>query len=210
MHISEGILSPGILAGGAILGCIGTAIGLKKLDYDRIIQTAIFSSLFFLASLIHVPIGPANAHLSLNGLLGILVGWAAFPAILVALLLQAMIFQYGGLTTLGVNVCTMGYSAVLCWYAFRLVMRCWPGPRALGVAAFAAGALGVTLAAVFTASVLAFTDEGFWLAARILLLAHLPVMLAEGLICMFTVEIMARVDPGVFAIFEKKILPEKK
>jgi cobalt/nickel transport system permease protein len=38
------------------------------------------------ASLIHVPIGPSNAHLILNGLVGLLLGWGAFPAILVALI----------------------------------------------------------------------------------------------------------------------------
>lgn len=204
MHISEGILSPGVLACGAGLACAGTAIGLKKLDYERIIQAGIFSAVFFLASLIHVPIGLTNAHLLLNGLLGVLLGWAAFPAILVALILQAMLFQYGGLTTLGVNVCTMGFSAVLCWYCFRLIMRCMRGPAALRIASFVAGSLGVALAAFFTSAVLAFTDEGFWLAAKLLLLAHLPVMLAEGFITMFTVEIMAKVDPGIFAIFGNK------
>ena len=30
-----------------------------------------------------------------------ILGWAAFPAFLVALFLQAVLFQFGGLTTLG-------------------------------------------------------------------------------------------------------------
>ena len=33
---------------------------------------------FFVASLIHVPIGFSSAHLILNGLLGVVLGWAAF------------------------------------------------------------------------------------------------------------------------------------
>ena len=36
MHISEGILSGPVLISGAALAAAGTAVGLKKLDYDRI------------------------------------------------------------------------------------------------------------------------------------------------------------------------------
>ena len=35
-------------------------------------------------------------HLVLNGLMGLLLGWLAVPAILVALFLQALLFQFGG------------------------------------------------------------------------------------------------------------------
>jgi len=97
MHISEGVLSGPVLVSGAALAAVGTAIGLKKLDYDHIAQAGILSAAFFVASLIHVPIGPSNAHLILNGLVGLLLGWAAFPVILVALVLQAMLFQFGGI-----------------------------------------------------------------------------------------------------------------
>src|SRR5512147_1129646 len=79
MHISEGVLSPAVLAGGAGLAAAGCAIGLKKLDYEAIPRVAILSAAFFVASLIHVPIGPVGAHLVLNGLMGLLLGWVAVP-----------------------------------------------------------------------------------------------------------------------------------
>lgn len=43
----------------------------------------------------------------MNGIIGLLPGWGAFPVILVALLLQGVFFQYGGITTLGVNTVVM-------------------------------------------------------------------------------------------------------
>ncbi|MDD5642485.1 MAG: energy-coupling factor ABC transporter permease, partial [Syntrophales bacterium] len=98
MHISEGVLSPAVLAGGAGLAVVGTAIGLKKMDYEAIPRVAILSAAFFVASLIHVPVGPVGLHLVLNGLMGLLLGWVAVPAILIALFLQALLFQFGGLT----------------------------------------------------------------------------------------------------------------
>lgn len=102
MHVSEGILSGPVLVSGAALAAVGTGIGLKRLDYDDIAKAGMLSAGFFVASLIHIPIGPANAHLILSGLVGLLLGWGAFPAILVGVSLQAVLFQFGGITTLGV------------------------------------------------------------------------------------------------------------
>lgn len=195
MHIAEGVLSPAALGAGAVLAAAGTAIGLRRLDYDRLMTVGILSAAFFVGSLIHVPVGFSSVHLILNGLVGVLLGWAAFPAILVALLLQALLFQFGGLTVLGVNTFTMGFSSVLAWYCYRGIVHIWPGPAGIRAAAFCGGALGVALATVLTALALAFTSEGFWAAAQLLLLAHLPIMLAEGLITMFTVSFIARVRP---------------
>ena len=184
MHIAEGVLSPAVLGGGAVLALAGTAQGLRRLEYDRLVTVGILSAAFFVASLIHVPVGLASAHLVLNGLVGVLLGWAAFPSILVALLLQALLFQFGGITVLGVNT----------------VCRLCPGMGGVRAGAFMGGALGVALAAVLTALALAFTDEGFWLAAQLLLLAHLPVMLAEGLVTMFTVSFIMRVRPELLGM----------
>ena len=97
MHISEGVLSGPVLLSGAALAAAGTAVGLRKLDYDRIAQAGVLSAAFFVASLIHVPIGPSSVHLLLNGIVGLLLGWGAFPAILVALVLQALFFQFAQL-----------------------------------------------------------------------------------------------------------------
>ena len=118
MHISEGVLSAPILGTGMALALAGTAVGLKKLKEDKIPRTAILSAAFFVASLIHVPIGPSSVHLILNGILGLMLGWVAFPSILIALLLQGMLFQFGGITTLGVNTVIMATPAVICHYLF--------------------------------------------------------------------------------------------
>ena len=123
MHIAEGVLSPAVLATGYALTAAGTALGLKKLDYDRLMTVAILAAAFFVGSLIHVPIGLTSAHLILNGLLGVLLGWAAFPAILVALGLQALLFQFGGLIVLGVNTFTMAFSGVMAGYVYCEIGR---------------------------------------------------------------------------------------
>lgn len=193
MHISEGVLSPAILGLGAALTACGTAVGLRRLDYDQLMTVAILAAAFFVGSLIHIPIGPSSAHLILNGLLGAILGWAAFPAILVALMLQSVLFQYGGFTVLGVNAFNMAFPATLCFVLLRpLLSR--PG-RVRTAAAFCCGALSVAGAGLLTAASLAWTDQGFVGAARLLFLAHVPVMVVEGIVTALAVSFLSRVRP---------------
>lgn len=196
MHISEGVLSVPVLAVGAVLTAAGTAFGLRRVDYNRLVTVAILSAAFFVGSLIHVPIGPSSAHLILNGLLGAVLGWASFPAILVGLTLQAVLFQYGGITVLGVNTFDMAAPAILCFLLFRPMILGSGRTRALG--AFLCGSVAVLLASLFTATALALTDEGFLRAAQVLVLAHIPVMLLEGGFTMMVVAFLAKARPEFF------------
>lgn len=194
MHISEGILSAPVLLGGASLTAIGTMIGLKKLDLDRIMEVSMLTATFFVASLIHVPIGPASIHLVLSGLLGIMLGWVCFPAIVVGLLMQAVFFQYGGLMVLGVNGFIMAFPAVLCFYLARPLLG---RAKTLPLAGFIAGSGAIFLSAICMALALAFTDVGFLTTAKITILANIPIMVIEGFITMFIVVFIGRVHPDL-------------
>ena len=200
MHISEGVLSPAVLGGGAALAVVGTAIGLKKLDYEAIPRVAILSAAFFVATLIHVPVGPVGLHLVLNGLMGLLLGWQAFPAILIALFLQALLFQFGGLTVLGVNTVTMAAPGVICFYAYR---ACCAGGMPASVAALACGATAILLSGLLVAAALVFTGQGFLEVAAMVLVAHIPVMIIEGIITLFVFLFLEKVRPemleGIYA-----------
>ncbi|MGB3210798.1 MAG: cobalt transporter CbiM [Desulforhopalus sp.] len=193
MHISEGVLSPPVLLVGVAVTVIGTAVGLKKIDYDRIMTVSLLTATFFVASLIHVPLGPGNIHLVLGGLMGIVLGWSCFPAILVALILQTLFFNYGGLVVLGVNTTIMAFPALICYYLFRPWLRNNGLKRKIG--AFAAGFLAILLSSLIMAVALSSTDKGFIQAAQLVIAAHVPLMIIEGLITMFTVSFLAKVLP---------------
>ena len=194
MHISEGVLSAPVLATGVVLSLAGTAIGLKEVDPERLPEVGILSSVFFVASLIHVPIGPSAAHLVLNGICGLILGWMAFPAILVGLALQAILFQFGGLTTLGVNTFNMAFPAVLVGF---ICGRGIQSPNAVirGVAEFVAGAGAICGSGILVALSLIVTGEAFGAAARLILLVHVPIMVAEGIITIFVIEFVRRLRP---------------
>jgi len=195
MHISEGVLSPAVLGCGYALTAVGTYLGLHKTDYSRLTTTAVLASFFFVGSLVHVPLGPGSVHLVLNGLLGLFLGWAVFPALLIALLLQAVLFRYGGLAVLGVNTFDMAFPALLCHYCFRSWLGGSPAVRLAG--AFCCGALSVAGAALCTALALAFANEGFLASAKILIAAHIPVMVLEGCITALAVSYIAKNKPDL-------------
>ncbi|MBW2366960.1 MAG: cobalt transporter CbiM [Deltaproteobacteria bacterium] len=199
MHISEGVLSGPVLVSGFALAAAGTAIGLKKLDYENIAEIGILSASFFVASLVHVPIGPSNAHLVLNGILGLLLGWGAFPAILTALTLQAVLFQFGGITSLGVNTLIMAIPAVICFYLFGAIIR--KKPRWLSIAGFCCGFTAVFLSAVLAGAALIFTEENFFKVAVLIVAGYSPVMVIEGILTVFCVKFLNKVKPEIFSTF---------
>ena len=55
MHISEGIVPPIILAGGALCTLLGCYVGLRSIDWDKILPVSMLAVVFFVASPIHVP-----------------------------------------------------------------------------------------------------------------------------------------------------------
>ena len=195
MHISEGVLSGPVLISGGVLAAAGTAIGLKKIDYDQLARVGILSATFFVASLVHVPIGPSNIHLIMNGLVGLLLGWAAFPAIMVALLLQGVFFQFGGLTTLGVNTIIMALPAVLCYYLFAPLLH--KDRKFLLLAGFGCGFLAVLIGGVIVGLALMFTEENFFAVAALVVSAHIPVMIIEGIVTAFSAAFLKKVQPAM-------------
>ncbi len=196
MHISEGVLAWPVLAGGAAIALTGVCIGLKRLDHERIPQTAIMAAAFFVASLIHIPLGPGSMHLLLNGLMGIVLGWACVPAILVALILQCLLFQFGGLTALGVNTVIMSLPALCGGILFRAL--CSGNRRTTLVVSFFVGGGAVLGSALLAALALTMSGEGFVHAARLLVLAHLPVSVVEGIITSVSTSFIYKVKPEIF------------
>ena len=81
MHLSEGVLHTPILLAGAVLAVAGIAVGLRRLESERLPLTALFAAAFFVAGTIHVPVGIGSVHLILNGMAGLFLGWAVISCI---------------------------------------------------------------------------------------------------------------------------------
>jgi cobalt/nickel transport system permease protein len=202
MHIVDGALSTPVIVGGAVLCAAGIGVGLKTLEVEKVPAAGVLSATFFVASLVHVPLGPSSVHLIMNGLCGLVLGWASFPALFIALLLQAVFFGFGGLTTLGVNTVDIALPAVIVYYVCRAGVA-----TAAPKAAAAWGALGGGLAIILTtgcvAAALALTGDQFLPAAKLVFLGHIPIMAIEAVLCGAAVLLIRRVKPELLNFLAK-------
>lgn len=197
MHIVDGALSNEVVIGGGMLAAAGIAMGLRKLPIEKIPAAGVLSATFFVASLVHVPIGPSSVHLILNGLAGFVLGWAAFPALFVGLVLQAAFFGFGGLTVLGVNAVNIALPAVVAGLIFGpLIARSTPVPGAIW--AGIGGAFAIAATTLLVALSLMLSGDEFVPAAKLVFFAHLPVMAIEGLLTAAAVLLALRVKPDLF------------
>ena len=187
MHISEGVLSGSILITGWAGTCAGLAVGLRKTDMNKITRTALLSSGFFLASLVNIKVGPSSTHLSFLAPMGPILGWGVFPAMFVALLLQALLFHFGGLLVLGANNFIMGVSSLSVYLLFGKLIRNSDSKILVMALAFISGALSIILAAFLAGVFLTLSDSNFLTAAKLVVIAHLPLALIEGLVTAFMI-----------------------
>lgn len=203
MHLPDGIVPLGFALAG-----YGASAGLCALCLSRIAQrpdpraavprAAMMTAAFFAASLVAIPVPPASVHLVLSGLMGVMLGWFAFPAILVGLFLQAVMFGHGGLTSLGLNGVIIGLPALLAGAVWWLAApRFWVA----GAVAAGAGAVALSLglfAAILLAGLPAHLDAGAERAAlAALVLAHVPLIVVEGVVVLGVIRLLRRIEPGM-------------
>ena len=156
-HIPDGVLTAPVLIAGALASAGLVAVALRRLDYDRLPQAAVLAAGFFVSSLIQVPFGVTSVHLLLNGLMGLLLGWTAVPALLVALTLQTVFFGYGGALVLGVNTFNLALPALIC----ALLLSPWLA-KAAGRQVFWIGALAGLLGVLLSGDLGGIVAGGEW------------------------------------------------
>lgn len=193
MHISDGVLPISVAAGCGVVSLALAAWSVKQTASDELPKVAVVTASFFVASLIHVPLGPTSVHLLIPGLVGILLGRSAFLSIQLGLLLQSLLFSFGGLTALGANGLMMGIPALLCGLLFNKLRGVTRKQNV--IAAALCGGLGTLLAATVLALLLVSGGEDFIGVMKLALLAHLPVFVVESLVSAFTVSFLFRVKP---------------
>lgn len=197
MHLSEGVLQIPTLAAGIVVATVGVLLGLHRLDAERLSFTALFASVFFVAATIHVPVGIGSVHLILNGMAGLFLGWAVFPAFLIALLLQALLFSFGGIAVLGVNLCIMALPALGAHYLFRRCLRAAISVPQRIMIGIGCGVIGVGGSALCASLILALDGgKSYSDLIVLLLLSHLPVFVADSVVSVGVLLTLAKMSPN--------------
>lgn len=192
MHIADGII-PTMWCGAAHAVSWGAVSWLgKRLETEEIVRLGMLASVSFGISLVHFPLGGTSVHLGLYGLIGILAGRRAFPVIFAALLFQTMLFQHGGLLSLGLNAINMGTGALLA----AILWRTGLGPDS--VRAFLSGFIGVLIPALLIA--LEFSLAGYGKGFLFISALYLGAAVLEGAITVAAVSFLRGSKPELLQV----------
>ncbi|WP_020678188.1 cobalt transporter CbiM [Geopsychrobacter electrodiphilus] len=193
MHISDGVLPISVAIGTYVVSAGICTWSVKRTRSEDLPKVAVLTAAFFVASLIHLPFGPTSVHLIIPGLVGALLGPSAFLAIALGLVLQCLLFQFGGLTALGANMLMMGLPALLAgWFFYHFKGR--SRKQRIFVGALCGGGATV-FAALLLALLLASGGEDFYGVAKLALIAHIPVVLIETGVTAMIVSFLLKVKP---------------
>jgi cobalt/nickel transport system permease protein len=208
MHISDGVLPPQTwVTGYAVAGAAVSYALAKKTKINDIPKVSVVTAAVFVASLVHIPAGPTSVHFMLNGLAGIILGWRAIPGIFIALVLQALLFQHGGLTTIGINTITMGFPALAAYAIFKYGSRLnfiWSNVTFGGIAGFCSVALTTLLLYLV---LLTIGEDPAWMLTYVVV-PHMVIMGIEGVVSGAFVQFVSKIKPEILQGYRKKEVTE--
>ncbi len=194
MHISDGVLGLETTLIVSVISLIALVKAVRELKNEDISLTSVASAMFFIASFIHIPFGVTQIHLILLGVIGILISWSSFVAIFIALLLQALLLGYGGITSLGVNLFVMATPAVIVYYINKNEIFSKINEK---VRFFLIGFLGTFFATLFLVLILYFSKTEYEWAAYSIFTVNLFTMTIEGFVSMFLLMFIKKVYPKI-------------
>jgi cobalt/nickel transport system permease protein len=205
MHVPDGLLSlpVAILCWVISAGLVWIAVRRSKgeLGERQVPLMGVMAAFIFAAQMINFPVaGGTSGHLLGGALAAITLGpWAAMLVMTSVIMVQALLFQDGGLVVMGANILNMGLLTVLVSYGlYRIATNGSRGAR-LGIAGLAAW-LSVMAAALSTSLQL-------WLSGTAALGLVVPAMLAvhaligtgEALITVAALAFLLRARPDILA-----------
>ena len=220
MHIPDGYLSPSTCAALYAGATPFWWVALRKVREEMHTRTipllSLFAAFSFVTMMFNLPLpGGTTGHAVGMGIASIVLGpWVSMLAISIALLIQALLFGDGGITTFGANCFNMAIVGSLTAYGgYRLIS--WGAPilslrrvAAAGLAGYAAINLAALCAAIeFGLQPLFFRDpSGAPLYAPYPLSVAIPAMMighltfagfAELILTAGLVQYLQRADPAM-------------
>lgn len=203
MHLPDGIIKEGVIVASYILNLILyylLAIN-RRINFKLVPKLSLITAVLFVASLFYIPVGMTTVHFSFIGLAGILLGPLSFLSVVVALLLQLILFNHGGYSTFGVNSLNYILGALSAYYIFKFRKKFELTYITEGFFAFIAGAIAVMVAVLFTSIALYLSDYPASVVIS-LFTVHLPIFILEGILTALVVIALRKKERSY--IYEQK------
>lgn len=199
MHIPDGFLEPKVwvpltfVTGGAVLAA-SKKLG-REMDDRKVPLMGVLAAFIFAAQMVNFPIGGGTSgHLMGGVLIATLVGpYASLLMMSTILILQALLFQDGGITALGANIFNMGIVGAGLGYLFLNVLNRVIGNYKLSV--FIASWLSVLVAAGAAAAELSLSGViPIKVSLPAMAAIHAIIGIGEGAITIAALDLIGRVN----------------
>ncbi len=207
LHIPDGFLSLPVSLFGWIVAVGLIAVSLKRVKStygDRTVSLmGVCAAFIFAAQMINFPIpGGTSGHLLGGTLAGALLGpWAGSLVMIAVFIVQAVLFQDGGITVLGPNIFVMGLIGTFGgYYVYRSIRFALGRDKwsATAVALAVAAWLSVVVAAVITAVMLALSGTVPLVVALVAMVSwHVLIGIGEALITVAAIGYVWRTRPDL-------------
>lgn len=207
LHIPDGFLNVPVSLFTWVISIALIVLSLAKVQGEYQERTVplmgVCAAFIFAAQMINFPIpGGTSGHLLGGTLAGILLGpWAGSLVMVVVFIVQALLFQDGGLTVLGANIFNMGLIGTFAGYyfykaiRFSIGMNRWPG---MAIASAVAAWASVMVAAIVCAFQLAWSGT-IPLTVALTAMAgwHVLIGIGEALITLVVMSYIWRSRPDL-------------
>jgi cobalt/nickel transport system permease protein len=219
MHIPDGYLSPQTYMPLYAVSISLWAIALRKikgeLSNKHVPYIAMAAAFSFLIQMFNIPVpGGTTGHAVGGSIIAILLGpWVAVLAVSVVLIIQAIVFGDGGITAIGANCFNMAIVLpFISYWTFLSLKGSGSSGKRFYIAAFMAGYIGLSLAAIVTAvefgiqPLIAAGADGKPLYAPYPLSIAIPAMaiehmalfsIIEGIVTVMILKYFMKNEPGL-------------
>lgn len=211
MHIAEGILPfrQAALYGALAFPFVGLSVWrlrkLRDLPEENIhVPLPVVAAMLFAVTLLPVPVPVAGAtsHMCAVPILALLLGpWSVIAPTALVLLLQALFFSHGGLTSLGANVMTLAvtgaFSAVFLFRSLRALRV--PLLVSVGIACALSDALVYVADSLILGEALSGKTSFASIVSVVLLgfaPVQIPLAILEGVLSAYAVRYLAARNPA--------------
>lgn len=210
MHIPDGFLNYSVCAityVGVLIFWIFAFRRAKQALSDRQVPLmATLTAMFFAAQMMNYPIiGGTTAHLLGGPILAITLGpYAGLISMTIILLIQALLFGDGGITTFGANVWNMGIIGVFIPYLVYLAaLKATRSRSGMLAGAFFGALIGDLLAAVFAGLELGFSvifPYSVAITVTAMTIPHSLIGVGEGIVTVAIIRFLLSVRPDLLQL----------
>lgn len=207
LHIPDGFLNLPVSLVTWVIAISLIALSLKqvKAEYQEraVPLMGVCAAFIFAAQMINFPIpGGTSGHLLGGTLAGVLLGpWAGALVMTVVFIVQAFIFQDGGITVLGANITNMGLIGTFAgYYLYRTIRYAISGNswRGMAIGTAVAAWVSVFLASLLCAVQLALSGTiPFTVAISAMAFWHVLIGIGEAAITLVAVSFIWRTRPDL-------------